>query len=107
MKARGQDTESRVMDFYTVLERRSLLEVAREIQRELDAWKSMPLFGARVLDKLMMLHGARDLQPAWADNFILTARSFLEVLPAEWRWSIEQIAERVERAVDAEALLGS
>ncbi|MCP1974284.1 hypothetical protein [Bradyrhizobium elkanii] len=105
MNASGQDTQARLLNFYAALEKRRFTELTRHIQAELDEWKPMPLFGARVLDKLMMLHGARELQPRWADNTISIATSFLEVLPAEWRDSVEHVAGKVERAIDARAFL--
>jgi hypothetical protein len=53
----------------------------------------------------MMLSGARMTEKRWTLNFISTAQSFLEVLPADWRVSIEQTAERVENAVDLREFL--
>jgi hypothetical protein len=105
MNVRGQTTEEKVIEFYAALEKRRFLDVAKRIQAELDNWPTMPLFGARVLDKFMMLSGARELQVSWADNFVLTTKSFLEVLPEEWRQPVEQLAERVEKTIDCRDFL--
>jgi hypothetical protein len=105
MKVRSQSTEARVLDFYATLQRRNFSKVAQQIQTELDEWPFMDLFGTRVLDKLMMLSGARELQRNWADNFVLTAGAFLEVLPPDWRQAVEEVADRVTKAVDANDFL--
>lgn len=105
MNVTGQNTEEKVMKFYNTLEERRFPHFAKTIQAELDRQPIAPLFGARVLDKLMMLSGARKSQVGWADNFVLTARSFLEVLPGEWQQSVEQLAKRVEETVDCRDFL--
>ncbi|WLA63751.1 hypothetical protein [Bradyrhizobium diazoefficiens] len=100
-----QRTESRVVSFYEALERRGFPALAAEIQDRLDEWSVLPLFGTRVLDKLMMLSGARRSEVAWAENSVAAARSFLEVLPAEWSRPIEQIAGYVEASVQVGGFL--
>ncbi|MET4085626.1 hypothetical protein [Bradyrhizobium sp. S3.5.5] len=98
-------TEEKVTRFYAALEERGFPGLAKKIQDQLDDRPTMPLFGARVLDKLMMLSGARMSQVSWADSFVLTATSFLEVLPDEWRQPLEQLAARVEESIDCRDFL--
>jgi len=105
MNLKSHPTETRVLAFYAELQKRGFVEVTQKIQTELDKWPLMPLFGARVLDKFMMVSGARTMEESWANNFISTAQSFFEVLPADWRCSVEQIADRVENAVDVREFL--
>jgi hypothetical protein len=96
MNVRGNNAEEKLVRFYNALEERGFLDLAMTIQDELDKWPMMPLFGARVLDKLMMLSGARRSQANWADNFILGAKSFLEILPSEWRQPVEHLAGQIK-----------
>lgn len=103
--ATGKNTETRVLKFYATLEARGFPELARRVQADLDDCAPLPLVGARVLDKLMMLHGARDVEPEWAKTFVFTAQAFLEALPSAWRASVERAAKRVEESIDPTALL--
>lgn len=105
MEATGKSTEARVLDFYARLEQRRFLEFSRRVQAALDECAPLPLVGARVVDKLMMLHGARGAEPDWAANFVFVAQSFLETLPKDWRKSIADTARRVERSADPKAFL--
>jgi hypothetical protein len=106
MKVRGGAPEAKVMQFYEELEKRGFVDVAKQVQAQVDKWQTMPLFGARVLDKFMMLSGARETgEFNWANSFVWTAKSFLEILPDEWRQSVERLAESVETTIDGRDFL--
>jgi hypothetical protein len=59
----------------------------------------------RELDKLMMLNGAAKSERAWADNVRSVSHAFLNLLPDEWRQSVEEVAERVVTRVDTSSFL--
>jgi len=86
-----------MLNFYRRLAERRFAEVAKEIQQVLDEHPWTDLHGTRVLDKLMMLRGAK---PKWRENTLTRCRDFLHLVPDTWRQAIEEIADRVVRRVD-------
>jgi len=105
MGIESQRTGDRMVDFYQELENRGFTEIADKVQTALDEVYMMDLQGTRVLDKLMMLNGAAKSERAWADNVRSVCHGFLNLLPDDWRQSVEEVAERVVTRVDTSSFL--
>ena len=59
------------------------------------------LQGTRVLDKFMMLKGAKTYKDqTWATNFVSVCDGLLKLLPDAWRKEVEDVAERADNCID-------
>ena len=73
MRIEGTSADGCMLNFYRRLAERRFAEVAKEIQQVLDEHPWIDLHGTRVLDKLMMLRGAK---PKWRENTLTRCRDF-------------------------------
>ncbi len=109
MNIKDGETGERMVLFYRQLDRRCFLELAKQIQAVLNECAIMELHGTRVLDKLMMVTGAkRGQEQDWAEkNIILQCHGFLNLLPTVWRQAVSGLAECVDSRIQTSEFLQS
>lgn len=104
MGVHNLDNSIRMVEFYKKLQKCHFQIIAAQVQTELDRKPFMELRGTRVLDILLMLTGAKRSplveEHSFAERMCFECNEFLNLLPTHWREDIEEVAQRVDSAID-------